>query len=59
MILAVCAAYSFLGNAALYGISPYIAIYAEEFKVDPTTASGIVTWPNLVYGFSGSHSSQS
>ncbi|RDL29906.1 MFS general substrate transporter [Venustampulla echinocandica] len=51
MILAICAAYSFLGNSALVGPSVYIGIYAEEFGVTPTIASGLISYPNLAFGF--------
>ncbi|EJT99330.1 MFS transporter [Dacryopinax primogenitus] len=51
MILIICSLYSFLGNSALLGPSVYIGIYAEEFGVDPNTASGLISYPNLVYGF--------
>ncbi|MCJ1445072.1 MAG: hypothetical protein MMC23_005577 [Stictis urceolatum] len=50
-ILIICALYSFFGNAALLGPSVYIEIYAEEFDIAPTVASGLVSYPNLVYGF--------
>jgi len=29
----------------------YIGIYAEEFGITPNVASGLVSYPNLVYGF--------
>ncbi|KAF2841196.1 MFS general substrate transporter [Patellaria atrata CBS 101060] len=51
MILIICAVYSFLGNAALVGPSPYILIYAEEFHITPTTASNLISYPNLAFGF--------
>ncbi|KAF2094346.1 MFS general substrate transporter [Rhizodiscina lignyota] len=51
VILILCSLYSFLGNAALLGPSVYIGIYAEEFQISPTTASGLVSYANLVYGF--------
>lgn len=51
MILIVISLYSFLGNSALLGPSVYIGIYSEEFGVDPTTASGLVSYPNLAFGF--------
>lgn len=43
--------YSFLGNAALLGPSVYITIYSEEFGISPSTASGLVSYPNLAFGF--------
>lgn len=51
MILCICAAYSFLGNSSLLGPSVYIGIYAESFGISPTTASGLISYPNLAYGF--------
>jgi len=51
MILVVCSAYSFLGNSALLGPAVYISIYAEEFNITPSTASGLVSYPNLAFGF--------
>lgn len=51
MILLVCALYSFLGNCALLGPSVYIGLYAEEFKITPTKASDLVSYPNLAFGF--------
>ena len=51
MILVICALYSFLGNAALLGPSPYIAIYAKEFNVSLTKASNLISYSNLAYGF--------
>lgn len=50
-ILLICAFYSFIGNAALIGPSVYIGIYAEEFQISPTVASGLVSYCNLAYGF--------
>ena len=50
-ILVICSLYSFFGNAATLGPSPYITIWAEEFKVSPTIASGLISYANLVYGF--------
>jgi hypothetical protein len=52
--LIICSLYSFLGNAALLGPSVYIGIYAEQFEITPTEASGLISYPNLVYGFGGS-----
>lgn len=51
LILAVCAAYSFLGNSALLGPSVYIGIYAEEFGIAPGIASNIISYANLAFGF--------
>ncbi|KKY27066.1 putative serine threonine kinase 16 [Phaeomoniella chlamydospora] len=51
MILVVCALYSFLGNAALVGPSPYITIWAEEFGISATSSSNLISYPNLAYGF--------
>ncbi|KAL9073418.1 MAG: hypothetical protein Q9157_004752 [Trypethelium eluteriae] len=51
MILVICSLYSFLSNSALLGPSVYIAIYAEEFKITAEAASGLVSYPNLAYGF--------
>ena len=51
MILVICCAYSFLGNSALLGPSVYIGIYAKEFGISPTTASGLVSYANLAFGF--------
>lgn len=51
MILIICAAYSFLGNSSLLGPSVYIGIYSESFGISPATASGLISYPNLAYGF--------
>ncbi|KAJ4418345.1 hypothetical protein N0V82_005626 [Gnomoniopsis sp. IMI 355080] len=51
MILTVCALYSFLGNSALLGPSVYISIYAEEFGISANTASGLISYANLAFGF--------
>ncbi|KIX04625.1 uncharacterized protein Z518_05495 [Rhinocladiella mackenziei CBS 650.93] len=51
MILIICAAYSFLGNSSLLGPSVYIGIYSELFGISPATASGLISYPNLAYGF--------
>ena len=51
IILIVCSAYSFLGNAAITGPSPYLTIYAEDFGVSEDAASNLVSYANLVYGF--------
>ncbi|TKX18395.1 MFS transporter-like protein 172 [Elsinoe australis] len=50
-ILIVCSLYSFLGCSALLGPSVYIGLFAQEFNISPTVASGLVSYPNLVYGF--------
>lgn len=54
MILIICAAYSFLGNSALLGPSVYIGIYSELFGITPAKASGLISYPNLAYGFGAS-----
>ena len=51
LILVVCSLYSFLGNSALLGPSVYIGIYAEEFGITPNTASGLISYANLAFGF--------
>ncbi|KAG9775169.1 hypothetical protein ABEF93_000014 [Exophiala dermatitidis] len=51
MILIICASYSFLGNSALLGPSVYIGIYSESFGIAPATASNLISYPNLAYGF--------
>ncbi|KAF2151915.1 serine/threonine kinase 16 [Myriangium duriaei CBS 260.36] len=50
-ILIICSLYSFLGNAALLGPAVYISLFSEEFKISPTVASNLVSYPNLAYGF--------
>lgn len=50
-MLVVCCFYSFLGNAVLVGIAPYITLYSREFGVSPTQASHLISYPNLAYGF--------
>ncbi|KAL1981749.1 hypothetical protein VTN96DRAFT_2176 [Rasamsonia emersonii] len=50
-ILVIVSFYSFLGNASLLGPSVYITIYSEEFGISPSTASGLVSYPNLAFGF--------
>ncbi|KAK3933982.1 major facilitator superfamily domain-containing protein [Diplogelasinospora grovesii] len=50
-ILVVCSLYSFLGNSALLGPSVYIGIYAQEFDVSPNTASNLISYANLAFGF--------
>jgi hypothetical protein len=54
MILIVCSAYSFIGNCALLGISPYIQLFSAQFGVSPTVASTLISYPNLAFGFSAS-----
>lgn len=49
-ILIICSLYSFFGNSALLGPSVYIGIYAEEFGISPTVASGLISYPNILYG---------
>ncbi|ETS85153.1 hypothetical protein PFICI_03178 [Pestalotiopsis fici W106-1] len=51
IILFICCAYSFLGNAFLVGPSPYITLYSELFDVTPAQASGLISYPNLAFGF--------
>ncbi|KAK7744456.1 hypothetical protein SLS53_003340 [Cytospora paraplurivora] len=51
MILATCAAYSFLGNSALLGPSVYISLFAEDFGITATKASGLISYANLAFGF--------
>jgi hypothetical protein len=56
MILIIVSLYSFLGNSALLGPSVYIGIYSKEFSVNPSTASGLISYPNLAFGFGKSPS---
>ncbi|KEQ59201.1 putative MFS transporter [Aureobasidium melanogenum CBS 110374] len=51
MILIIVSFYSFLGNSALVGPSVYLEIYSKEFGISVTEASGLVSYPNLVFGF--------
>ncbi|KZO98488.1 MFS general substrate transporter [Calocera viscosa TUFC12733] len=51
MILVICSLYSFLGNSAVLGCSVYIGIWSEQFGVTPSTASGLISYPSLMYGF--------
>ncbi len=51
LILVACSLYSFLGNSALLGPSVYIKIYADEFGILPNTASGLISYANLAFGF--------
>ena len=55
MILIIVSAYSFLGNAATVGPSVYITIWANEFGISQTKASGLISYCNLSFGFGGSH----
>ncbi|KAI0161311.1 putative MFS transporter [Xylariaceae sp. FL1272] len=56
MILIICSSYSFLANAALIGPvakvlqSPYLNIWAGEFKISTTEASELISYPNLAFG---------
>ncbi|KAL2865880.1 major facilitator superfamily domain-containing protein [Aspergillus lucknowensis] len=50
-ILVIIAAYSFLGNCSLVGPSVYISIYSEEFGISHADASGLISYPNLAFGF--------
>jgi hypothetical protein len=50
-ILIVVSLYSFLGNSALLGPAVYLVNFAKDFGVDVNKASGIVSYPNLAYGF--------
>jgi hypothetical protein len=59
LILVVCSLYSFLSNSALLGPSVYIGIYAEEFGIDANTASNLVSYANLAFGFGGSTEGES
>ncbi|RVX67617.1 hypothetical protein B0A52_08146 [Exophiala mesophila] len=51
IILAIVSLYSFLANTSLLGPSVYIGIFMETFEVDPTAASGLISYPNLSFGF--------
>ncbi|EJT99333.1 MFS transporter [Dacryopinax primogenitus] len=51
IILIICCLYSFISNSATLGPSVYIGIWAEEFSVSPSTSSGLLSYPNLAYGF--------
>ncbi|KAL5337362.1 major facilitator superfamily domain-containing protein [Aspergillus crustosus] len=50
-ILAIVSIYSFLGNCALVGPSVYIDIYSQEFGISQADASGLISYPNLAFGF--------
>lgn len=47
----IVAVYSFLGNSSLVGPAVYIGLYSEEFGISPATASGLISYPNLAFGF--------
>lgn len=47
----IVSVYSFLGNSALTGPSVYINIYTEEFGISQAQASGLISYPNLAFGF--------
>lgn len=49
-ILAICSLYSFLGNSSLLGPAVYIEVFAESFGISPTVASGLISYPNIMYG---------
>ncbi|KAJ5111210.1 MFS transporter [Penicillium argentinense] len=51
MILIIVSVYSFLGNSSLTGPSVYISIYSEEFGISQAEASGLISYPNLAFGF--------
>jgi hypothetical protein len=50
-ILVIVSIYSFLGNCSLVGPSVYIDIYSEEFGIPHAEASGLISYPNLAFGF--------
>ncbi|KAL4908088.1 hypothetical protein BDW74DRAFT_175869 [Aspergillus multicolor] len=50
-ILIIVSIYSFLGNCSLVGPSVYIEIYSEEFGISHADASGLISYPNLAFGF--------
>ncbi|KAI5370886.1 putative major facilitator superfamily, MFS transporter superfamily [Septoria linicola] len=49
-ILLIVSSYSFFSNTALLGPSTYIGIFAEQFNITPTKASGLISYPNILYG---------
>ncbi|OKP15099.1 hypothetical protein PENSUB_2247 [Penicillium subrubescens] len=51
VILIIVAVYSFLGNSSLTGPSVYIGLYSKEFGISPAEASGLISYPNLAFGF--------
>ena len=50
MILIICSLYSFFGNSALLGPAVYIPVFAESFGISFTKASGLISYPNIMYG---------
>ena len=50
-ILVCVSLYSFLGNSALLGPSVYLVNFAMEFNIGVNKASGLVSYPNLAFGF--------
>ncbi|KAJ6111856.1 MFS transporter [Penicillium sp. IBT 18751x] len=50
-ILLIVAFYSFLGNSSLTGPAVYISLYSKEFGISPAQASGLISYPNLAFGF--------
>ncbi|KAJ5153068.1 MFS transporter [Penicillium canariense] len=51
VILVIVAVYSFLGNSSLTGPSVYIGLYSKEFGISAAEASGLISYPNLAFGF--------
>ncbi|OCL05550.1 MFS general substrate transporter [Glonium stellatum] len=51
LILVICSLYSFLGNSSLLGPTVYIEIFSKLFDITPTKASGLISYPNLAFGF--------
>lgn len=51
IILIIVSVYSFLGNSSLTGPSVYISIYSEQFGISHAQASGLISYPNLAFGF--------
>lgn len=51
IILALVSLYSFLANTSLLGPAVYIGIFIQDFEVDQTAASGLISYPNLSFGF--------
>lgn len=51
IILIIASIYSFLGNSSLVGPSVYIGMYSEEFGISAARASGLISYPNLAFGF--------
>jgi len=49
-ILIIVSLYSFLSNTSLLGPAVYISLWAKEFNITPTTASGLISYPNICYG---------